>query len=95
MLGANRSGEGGHAKAFEFMRIVEDKQGRISFLAYPGGKSPVAFPLVSTGSQQVVFENATNDYPQRILYRREGKKLMATVSKLDGGDPLTWTFKRP
>jgi hypothetical protein len=95
MLGVNRSGKGGKATGFEYMRLQRDGSGRIVFWASPGGKAAVAFPEApGAGWQRVVFENASNDYPQRIVYERRGGTLTGTISDLKGGKAHSWTFKR-
>ena len=95
MLGTNRSGKGGQLGGFEFMRIAADESGAISFWGSPGGKPPVAFRLTSAKPGEAVFENPAHDYPTRIVYRRDGQGLIATVSGPGGKDPLSWTFRRP
>lgn len=52
---------------FEFLRIVEGAAG-LSYLASPGGKSPVEFKLKTIGEKRVVFENLAHDFPQRVIY---------------------------
>jgi hypothetical protein len=95
MLGLNRSGKGDKATAFEYMRIQRDERGRIIFWASPGGKAAVAFPQVSHGGRRkIVFENAKNDYPQRIVYERRGDVLTGTISDLKSGNAMRWTFNR-
>jgi hypothetical protein len=94
MLGTNRSGKGDKASAFEFMRIAPDGLGRISFWASPGGKAAVRFPLVSSGRREAIFENPANDFPTRIVYRRKGETLVATISGPEGKSPFSWTFKK-
>ena len=95
MLGTNRSGEGDRATGYEFMRIAADGQGRLAFWGSPGGKPAVAFPLVSSSAREAVFENPAHDFPTRIVYRREGERLVATVSGPEGKNPLRWVFRRP
>ena len=94
MLGTNRSGKADKASAFEFMRIAPDGLGRISFWASPGGKAAVRFPLVSSGPGEATFENPANDFPTRIVYRRKGEMLVATISGPEGKSPFSWTFKK-
>jgi hypothetical protein len=65
----------------------------------PGGAAPVEFRMVEQialddPTQIAVFENSSHDYPQRILYRREGNRLTATISYIDGGDPYTYAYRR-
>ena len=94
MLGTNRSGKGDKAIAFEFMRIAPDGLGRISFWASPSGKAAVRFPLVSSGPREAMFENPANDFPTRIVYRRKGETLVATISGPGGKSSFSWTFKK-
>jgi hypothetical protein len=95
MLGLNRSGKGGKASGFEYMRLQRDGSGRIVLWASPGGKAAVGFPQVTDGGRQrIVFENPANDYPQRIIYQRRGDRLTGTISDMKGGKAYSWTFKR-
>ena len=94
MLGTNRSGKGGAATGFEFMRIAADEQGRISFWASPSGKPAVQFPMVSSGPTEATFENQRHDYPTRVVYRLKGVILHATISGPDGANPMSWKFIR-
>lgn len=94
ILGTNRSGTGAEATGFEFMRIAAEKDGSVHFWGSPGGAPAVAFRLVSSGDGEAVFENPAHDYPTRIVYRREGAELRASVSGPDGERTLSWTFRR-
>lgn len=94
MLGTNRSGEGGRATGYEFMRIAADETGAISFWGSPAGAPPVAFRLISLKNGEAVFENPAHDYPVRIVYRREGDRLTGTVSGAGGSNPMSWTFRK-
>ena len=94
LLGTNRSGKGAKATGYEYMRIEADANGRISFWGSPGGKPAVPFALVSSGPREAVFENPKHDYPTRIVYRRQGRVLSATVSGPGGANPLSWKFVR-
>jgi hypothetical protein len=46
------------------------------------------------GRGEAVFENPHHDFPQRIVYRREGKALIATVSLNDGSNAMSWRYRR-
>ena len=94
MLGTSLSGRGNRAGHYEFMRIEADGEGRVSFWASPRGAVPSGFPLVSAAANEVVFENPAHDYPTRIVYRREGDKLIATISGAGGKNQQTWRFRR-
>lgn len=68
MLGASRTVAGGETVGHEFMRIVSRDDG-VVYLASPGGRTEVAFRLVTSESHEAVFENLEHDFPQRIIYR--------------------------
>ncbi len=95
MIGAGLAGQGRTTRSFEHMRIVADGKGGIAFYGMPGGDPAVAFPLVGQEPNLIVFENPAHDFPQRVSYRLNGKKLIATVSKIDGSGAESWTYERP
>lgn len=94
MLGHSRSGRGDRLREWEFLRLQADGEGRLSYIAQPGGGAPVAFALVDRGPSSAVFENAAHDYPQRIAYVRGGDTLTATISLRDGSQARGWVYKR-
>jgi len=79
--------------SFEFARVTPH-QGGWAFLASPGGAPPVAFPMTAGVAESATFENPANDFPKRIVYRRSGETLHATISNPDG-PTLSWTYVRP
>lgn len=79
-------------RALEHLRIARDAAGRWTYYASPNGAAPVAFPLVRVTRNEAVFENAANGYPQRIHYRHEPNRLIATISMIDGSRPHVWRF---
>ena len=93
MLGASRSGKAEALRFFEHMRIVATAEG-IAFCAMPQGKAGACFKAVAAGERSITFENAQNDYPGRITYRREGEELVAEISTLKGDRLQRWRFRR-
>jgi hypothetical protein len=95
MPGLNRSiSADGSKVGFEFLRITE-ADGVITYHASPGGRCPATpFVLVSVSASAAVFENAEHDFPQRILYRREGDRLTAAIEgTVDGRErSREWVF---
>jgi hypothetical protein len=95
MVAANLTTWANGRKTFEFLRIAETPEG-YSYFASPGGKPPVEFRLKEAGAQRVVFENAAHDFPQRVLYWREGEQLVAriegTIKGKERGEE--WRFSR-
>ena len=93
MLGTVVSGKGGSASGFEFMRLAPDAKGAPVFWASPEGKAPVPFAYAGGGRNEARFANPANDYPNLIVYRREGRVLKGTISKLDGSQPHSWVYR--
>jgi hypothetical protein len=93
MLGTSLTGRGQRARGYEFMRIAADAEGRLTFWASPGGQTPVPFRLISASASEAVFENAQNDYPNRIVYRRRGNVLLAEISGAGGVNPQFWHYE--
>lgn len=92
MLGVNRTVRGGQARAFEFLRIQRSAEG-VYYCAQPNGSPATCFEMTDAGDASIVFENAENDFPQRISYRREADELIATISDLEGAQTMQWSWK--
>jgi hypothetical protein len=93
MLGVARSGFGPDLQSWEVSQIKLKPDGTISFFAQPHGKDPTEFPLVLISEQSIEFANPAHDYPQRIRYWRQGKLLMAEISRMDGSDAVRWNYR--
>ena len=93
MIGASRTGQGNKLLLFEHMRIEREADGKLVFWALPGGKNSTRFVAVHADGDDVIFENAANDYPQRVRYWREGKEIKAQISLIDGSKPMDFSCK--
>jgi hypothetical protein len=69
MLGVNHTIADGKTIAYEFMRIVEEENGEVFFVATPSGQKETRFKLVKVSNREAVFENPAHDFPQRVIYR--------------------------
>jgi len=70
MIGAGRTVKGGKTVDFEFLRIVQDETG-IAYVPKPAAnKEETIFKLIKSSANEVIFENPTHDFPQRIIYRQ-------------------------
>ena len=60
------------------------------------GRAPTAFRLVEVSGQRAVFENPGHDFPQRIIYRREGDTLHARIEGNQNGELRysEWQWKK-
>lgn len=94
MLGTALTGRGEEASGFEYMRIAPDAEGRLAFWGSPGGQPPVPFHLTASGAREATFENPKHDFPTRIVYRRQGEVLTATISGPGGANAKSWSYKR-
>lgn len=95
MVAVNLTTGAGGRKSFEFLRIADAGDG-FSYFASPGGRAPVEFRLKELADRRVTFENAAHDFPQRIVYWRDGDALVARVEGTLRGSPRheEWRFTR-
>lgn len=96
MVGIHRDVGKGRTLLFEFLRIVQQQDGQIVYLSMPGGRSPATpFPLKEVSGTRVVFENPTHDFPQRIIYWKDGADLRAriegTMNGKAGSEEWRWS----
>lgn len=80
---------------FEYLRIEETAEG-IQYVASPQGGPATAFRLTDSTPGRAVFENPAHDFPQRIVYTRDGDTLCAGIAAT-GEDPKperTWCWQR-
>ncbi len=87
----------GDRVSFEAARIapVGEERG-VAYFAQPGGAPATAFAAIEAGPGRVVFENRANDFPQRVIYAREGDVLTARIEGQMGGQEqaMDWRFNK-
>jgi Domain of unknown function (DUF6265) len=97
MLGAHRDIRSGGRTAFEFFRIAETTDGLVYF-ASPSGRPATPFTAIDVAARRVVFENASHDFPQRIIYEgsASGDTLTARIEGSENGrsHSMSWTWTR-
>lgn len=93
MVGHAVTVRGGRA-GFEVSHIRAGADGRPAYVAQPGGAPPTVFALAEAGPERAVFANPDNDFPQRIVYARDGEALTARIEgEIDGqARSLDWRF---
>jgi hypothetical protein len=79
LLGVSRTVKGATTSSFEYLR-VEWTNGVPSYIAQPQGHPPVAFKWIAGGADWARFENAANDFPKLVEYRRTKDGLFAEIS---------------
>lgn len=72
LLGLGRTVKAGKTIEHEFMQIRAASNGELAFTALPSGQSETTFTLLRLSDAEVVFENLAHDFPQRVIYRRDG-----------------------
>lgn len=84
-----QSGEG----SLEFTRIWPVGEG-LAFLAQPSGVPATVFPLIEAGPGRAVFENPDHDFPQRVIYRRDGDVLTGRIEGVQNGREasMEWVY---
>jgi hypothetical protein len=96
MLAVNRSTRDGKTNDFEFLRIIE-RDGKLIYVASPGGKPPTEFPAITVAAGKVVFENKEHGFPARVMYTQESPDLVvARIEGQVGGKDrsMEWRFAR-
>jgi hypothetical protein len=72
MVGASQTAMLGKTLSYEFLRL-EPRADAIYYIPMPSGRKDEAFKMVSRktdGEDEIfTFENASNEFPQRIIYR--------------------------
>ena len=56
--------------------VLKEKESELVYETIIQGQNndkPIVFPLLSETENELVFENLTNDYPQKIKYQRNSK----------------------
>ena len=92
MLGMSHTVAEGRTREFEFMRIVQEENGDIFFVAMPSGQKEARFKLMMASAREVRFENPEHDFPQRIIYRREGDSLVGRIEGTSKGQAKAIDF---
>lgn len=92
LIGVGSSYREGVLRFREQLRIAAEGADVFYVADVPGNPAPVKFRLVARDGQSVVFENLQHDYPQRITYRRDGSRLIATTS--GNGREESFLFER-
>jgi len=71
---------------YEVLSIRPDDDGSWTYTAHPSGQVATSFKAAEVGAGSALFVNPEHDYPQEIRYRRDGNRLIATISLLGGDD---------
>jgi hypothetical protein len=78
MMGVSRTVAGGRTTEWEFL-IIRSGAGGLDYVAHPSGQPEATFTAARASASEVVFENSSHDFPQRVIYKRDGEGLLAAV----------------
>jgi len=67
--------------------LLREKDGALEYEAHPSAQASAVFTSRTATADEVVFENPTHDFPQRVGYRREGDSLLAWIGGTVAGKP--------
>lgn len=81
MVGVGRTIRGGQMTEYEFL-VIRHVDGHLAYVAKPSGQAEATFPVLRTGAAEVVFENPTHDFPQRIIYKKNADGSM--TARIEG-----------
>ena len=93
MPGLNREVSAAGRSQFEFLRIEQREDGRIVYVASPGGGPSTEFALSQLDGQHATFENPAHDFPRTLRYWREGDTLHARAEGQERGVPRQLTYR--
>jgi len=79
-------------KSWEWMRIERGTDGRLSFFASPQGTPQTEFKAISGNAEEIVFENRSHDYPQRVRYLKAAGGIVAEIALADGSKVQRFEF---
>lgn len=81
--------------SFETFRIAPHGDG-VAYFAQPDGAPTTIFSAVEVAPDRVVFADPAHDFPQRILYVRDGDLMTARIEgEIDGQTrSMEWRFRR-
>jgi Domain of unknown function (DUF6265) len=101
MQGSGRMSKGDKILMREHITIEKEGEDLIMYvLGYgeklkPDAQGTVGFKLVKSSKNELVFENPKHDYPQRIVYAKDGKDgLIARIELIDGKNQTLFKLKR-
>ncbi len=94
MMGVSRTVAGDKTVEFEYLRIEQRDDG-IYYVAHPKARCPgTDFKLTRASTNEAVFENPQHDFPKRIIYRKTGDGLTASIDAGEGSKGMSFAFKK-
>jgi hypothetical protein len=86
LLGISRTVVNGKTTEYEFLQIRDLPEG-LTYIARPSNQPEAKFVATGRTADEVVFENPSHDFPQRIRYRLTADALHARIEGTLNGKP--------
>ncbi|RZJ86126.1 MAG: hypothetical protein EON88_25270 [Brevundimonas sp.] len=98
MTGMNVTVRNGRV-GFELSRIAPAEataDSPFAYFAQPEGQPVTVFPVIDSAPNRVVFQQSAHDFPQRVIYEREGDVLNARIEGEINGEErsVRWRFRK-
>jgi hypothetical protein len=81
MMGASRTIANGIVVEWERL-LLSEKEGHLVYTSLPSGQSEASFTSTVVTDSGFTVENLQHDFPQRIIYRRQGADSL--VARIEG-----------
>jgi Domain of unknown function (DUF6265) len=78
LMGISRTVVNGTTTEWEFL-IIRDSTTGLEYVAKPSGQAEATFRAATASATEVVFENPAHDFPKKIIYKRDGSALIASI----------------
>ncbi|MEI9850986.1 MAG: DUF6265 family protein [Sphingomonas sp.] len=78
----------------ERMAIASADGKAVLAAAVPEDQESMRYVETARGDRSITFERAADVYPHRLRYWREGKQLVAEISRRDGSEAFRWRYRR-
>lgn len=85
MLGMSRTVKNGKTIEHEFIQIREVEPGVLGYIASPSRQATATFKLARHENETWTFENPAHDFPQKVIYRKDGADLVARIEGTKNG----------
>lgn len=79
---------------FHEVLLIEVDDAGAHYTAHVQGQDATKFTATTFNDSEVSFTNAAHDFPQKVHYRRDGDRLLASISLLDGSEAQSFDKQR-